>query len=73
MKLIKESKKLNYEKIIDEGKNQPATIWKMFNELGAGKRKSNSANSINSLKVVTLCAQLLLQFYFDSFETLQIS
>ena len=51
VKLIKESKKLNYEKIIDEGKNQPATVWKMFNELGAGKRKSNSANSINSLKV----------------------
>ena len=51
VKLIKESKKLNYEKIIEEGKNQPTTIWKMFNELGAGKRKSNSASSINSLKV----------------------
>ena len=51
VKLIKQSKKLNYEKIIEEGKNQPTTIWKMFNELGGGKRKSNSASTINSLKV----------------------
>ena len=51
MKLIKQSKRLNYEKIIEEGKNQPATIWKMFNELGTGKRISNSASTVNSLKV----------------------
>ena len=54
VKLIKQSKKLNYEKLIEEGKNQPTTIWKIFNELGAGKRKSDSSSSINSLKIGNL-------------------
>ena len=30
------------------------TIWKIFNELGAGKRKSDSSSSINSLKICNL-------------------
>ena len=54
VKLIKQSKKLNYEKLIEEGKNQPTTIWKIFNELGAGKRKSDSSSSFNSLKIGNL-------------------
>ena len=54
VKLIKQSKKLDYEKLIEEGKNQPTTIWKIFNELGAGKRKSDSSSSINSLKIGNL-------------------
>ena len=54
VKLIKQSKKINYERLIEEGKNQPTTIWKMFNELGAGKRRSNSSNNINSLKIGNL-------------------
>ena len=54
VKLIKQSKKLNYERLIEEGKNQPTTIWKMFNELGAGKRRSKSSNNINSLKIGNL-------------------
>ena len=54
VKQIMEAKKLNYEKLIEEGKNQPTTIWKIFNELGAGKRKSDSSSSINSLKIGNL-------------------
>ena len=52
--LIRQSKKLNYEKLIEDGNNQPTTIWKIFNELGAGKCKTDSSNSINSLKIGNL-------------------
>ena len=45
---------MNYEKLIEDGKNQPTTIWKIFNELGAGRRKTDSSNSINSLKIGNL-------------------
>lgn len=45
------SKKSNYEKLIEEGKNQPTAIWKIFNELGAGKRKSEKENKVNSIKI----------------------
>lgn len=44
--LIKQSKKSNYEKLIDDGKNQPNSIYKIFQELGAGKRKSKNCNNI---------------------------
>ena len=54
VKLIQQSKKLNYQKLMEDGKNQPTTIWKLFNELGAGKCKSNSSNSINSFKIGNL-------------------
>ena len=49
--LIKKAKKNNYEKLIEEGKNQPTTIWKIFSELGAGKQKSDSSNCTNSVKI----------------------
>ena len=49
--LIKQSKKCNYEKLIEEGKNQPTTIWKIFNELNAGKQKNGSSNKVNSVKL----------------------
>ena len=48
---IKKTKKNNYEKLIEEGKNQPTTIWKIFSELGAGKQKSDSSNCTNSVKI----------------------
>ena len=54
VKLIQQSKKLNYQKLIEDGKNQPTTVWKLFNELGAGKCKSHSSNSSNSLKIGNL-------------------
>ena len=48
---IKKAKKNNYEKLIEEGENQPTTIWKIFSELGAGKQKSDSSNCTNSIKI----------------------
>lgn len=48
--LIRRSKKSHYENLVEEGKNNPTTIWKIFNELGAGKRKFESANNVNSSK-----------------------
>lgn len=48
--LIKRSKKAHYENLIEEGKNNPSTVWKIFNELGAGKQKSDSTNNVNSIK-----------------------
>ena len=45
------SKKTNYENLIEEGNNQPSTIWKIFNEQGAGKQKSNSASNILKVKL----------------------
>ena len=44
------SKKTNYENLVEEGNNQPSTIWKIFNEQGAGKQKSTSSN-IRSVKL----------------------
>lgn len=49
--LIKKSKKAHYENLVEEGKNKPTTIWKIFSELGAGKQKSESSNLINSVKI----------------------
>lgn len=49
--LIKRSKKSNYENLIEESNNQPSTIWKIFNELGAGKQKCNSASILQSVKI----------------------
>ena len=49
--LIQQSKKSNYEKLIEDGKNQPTTIWKLFNELKAGKQKNTKENKVNSIKL----------------------
>lgn len=49
--LIRRSKKSNYENLIEQGSNQPTTIWKIFGELGAGKRNSNSACNFQSVKI----------------------
>ena len=45
------SRKFNYEKLIEEGKNQPTAIWKLFNELDAGKRKCEKENKASSIKI----------------------
>ena len=49
--LIRKAKKKNYEKLIEEGANQPTTIWKIFSELGAGKQKSDSSSCTNAIKI----------------------
>ena len=49
--LIRKAKKNNYEKLIEEGANQPTTIWKIFSELGAGKQKSDSSSCTNAIKI----------------------
>lgn len=48
-KMIKLSKKQQFSDIINENANNPASIWKLFKELGASKR--NSGTSILSLKI----------------------
>ena len=48
-KMIKVSKKRQYSKIINENVNNPASVWKLFKELGASKR--NIGTSILSLKI----------------------
>ena len=47
--MIKISKKRQYSEIINENSNNPASVWKLFKELGASKR--NIGNSILSLKI----------------------
>ena len=49
--LIRKAKKKNYEKLIEEGANQPTTIWKIFSELGAGRQKSDSSSCTNAIKI----------------------
>ena len=44
--LIKESKKLSYEKKIEDGKSDPKTIWKIFKEHGASSKKVHKSNKI---------------------------
>ena len=39
--LIKESKKATYKSKIDEGKNDPRSIWKVFKEFGMSSNKYN--------------------------------
>ena len=48
-KMIKISKKSQYSEVINENNNNPASVWKLFKELGASKR--NIGNSILSLKI----------------------
>ena len=48
-KMIKVSKKQQYSEIINENDKNPASVWKLFRELGASK--SNIGNSILSLKI----------------------
>ena len=48
--LIKESKKATYKSKIDEGKNDPRSIWKIFKEFGASSKKNND-NTILCLNI----------------------
>ncbi|MEW8547257.1 MAG: reverse transcriptase family protein [Candidatus Thiodiazotropha sp.] len=50
-RLIKESKKVQYQTFIDNNKNNPGSIYKLFQEVGAGrgcKKSSNITNIINN-------------------------
>lgn len=47
--LIRKSKKENYETFIDENKNKPGSIFKIFQEVGAGKGQNRQTN-IGSIK-----------------------
>jgi len=42
--LIKVSKKKHYEKLIDNSKQNPTNVWKIFKEFGCGKGKNKSTN-----------------------------
>ena len=46
---IKQSKKLQYSEILNENNNNPASVWKLFKEIGASKHRDNS--NISSLKI----------------------
>ena len=47
--MIKQAKKQQYSEILNENSKNPASVWKLFKEIGASKRK-NSAD-IFSLKI----------------------
>ena len=47
--LIKCSKKNQYSEILNENSNNPASVWKLFKELGASKQRGNS--NVFSLKI----------------------
>ncbi len=47
--LIKQSKKAQYSALINENANKPASVWKLFKEIGVNKRNVNSG--ISSIKV----------------------
>ena len=47
--LIKQSKKHHYSEILNENANNPASVWKLFKEIGASKCKDSCG--IFSLKV----------------------
>lgn len=49
--MIKKSKKVNYERLVENSKIQPTTIWKIFKELGASKNKSSKENKVQSIKI----------------------
>ena len=48
--LIEQAKKRTYQTKIEEGKDDPKTIWKLFKELGANGKGSNSELNINIKK-----------------------
>ena len=54
VKLIQQSKKLNYQKLILRREKSAHNSLETFQELGAGKCKSHSSNSSNSLKIGNL-------------------
>lgn len=50
IKLIKETKKLQYQTCIENNKNKPVSIYKLFQEVGTGKgcRKPSSISSVSN-------------------------
>ena len=50
--LIEQAKKRTYQTKIEEGKDDPKTIWKLFKELGANGKGSNSELNINIKKMI---------------------
>ena len=48
--LIEQAKKRTYQTKIEEGKDDPKTIWKLFKELGANGKGIKSELNINIKK-----------------------
>ena len=48
--LIEQAKQRTYQTKIEEGKDDPKTVWKLFKELGANRKGSNSELNINTKK-----------------------
>ena len=40
--MIKQSKTLQYSEILNENNNNPASVWKLFKEIGESKHRDNS-------------------------------
>ena len=47
LRLIRESRKSTYEKRIEDGQNNPKTIWGIFKEFGSSKNNSEMSRSTN--------------------------
>ena len=45
--LIEKAKQETYQSKIEEGKSDPKSIWKLFEELGANGKGNNSESDIN--------------------------
>ena len=69
-KMIKISKKRQYSEIINENSNNPASVWKLFKELGASKR--NIGKSILSLKLMAKSLKIPLKFHLNSTNSLYL-
>ena len=54
--MIKLSKKHQCSEILIENANNPASVWKLFKEIGASKRKGSA--DIFSLKPVTMSLKI---------------
>ena len=55
--MIKQSKKRQYSEILNENANNPASVWKLFKEIGASKRKDSAdifSLKINDLKILKI-------------------
>ena len=48
--MIQESKSATYKNKIENGKDDPKTIWKIFKEFGASNKKSDD-NNILGLRI----------------------
>ena len=58
--MIKQSKKHQYSEILNENANNQASVWKLFKEIGASKRKGVQTYFLLKPVTVSLKIQKIL-------------